>query len=117
MMKNYTIKQIKDINIGDVLLNGEIVYGVVEIKGDDLIQVNKYNLGHTSFKGGPNLNMVQRNKICSISFDTPNIPMKQISNPAKLYHLLTDQRTFYIGEIKMCDYNSLIDVIIDDSYN
>ncbi len=117
MMKNYTIKQIKDINIGDILLNGEIVYGVVEIKGDDLIQVNKYNLGHTSFKGGPNLNMVQQNKICSISFDTPNIPMKQISNPAKLYHLLTDQKTFYIGEIKMCDYNSLIDVIIDDGYN
>lgn len=117
MLIDYSIKQIRDINIGDVLLNGEIVYGIVEIKGDDLIQVNKYNLGHTSFKGGPNLNMVQYNKVCSISFDTPNIPIKQISNPSKLYHLLTDKKTFYVGDIKMCDYNSLIDVIIEDGYN
>jgi len=109
---DYSIKRIKDIKIGDVLLNGEIVYGIVEIKGDDLIQVNKYNLGHTSFKGGPNLNMVQHNKICSIAFDTPNIHITQISNPTKLYHLLTDQRTFYVGAVKMCDYNSLIDNIL-----
>jgi hypothetical protein len=106
---DYSIKRIRDIKIGDVLLNGEIVYGIVEIKGDDLIQVNKYNLGHTSFKGGPNLNMVQHNKICSIAFDSPNIHITQISNPTKLYHLLTDQRTFYVGAVKMCDYNSLID--------
>ena len=109
---DYSIKRIRDIKIGDVLLNGEIVYGIVEIKGDDLIQVNKYNLGHTSFKGGPNLNMVQDNKICSISFDSPNIHITQISNPTKLYHLLTDQRTFYVGAVKMCDYNSLIDNIL-----
>jgi len=109
---DYSIKRIRDIKIGDVLLNGEIVYGIVEIKGDDLIQVNKYNLGHTSFKGGPNLNMVQHNKICSIAFDTPNIHITQISNPTKLYHLLTDQRTFYVGAVKMCDYNSLIDNIL-----
>jgi hypothetical protein len=106
---DYSIKRIRDIKVGDVLLNGEIVYGIVEIKGDDLIQVNKYNLGHTSFKGGPNLNMVQHNKICSIAFDSPNIHITQISNPTKLYHLLTDQRTFYVGAVKMCDYNSLID--------
>ena len=109
---DYSIKRIRDIKIGDVLLNGEIVYGIVEIKGDDLIQVNKYNLGHTSFKGGPNLNMVQHSKICSIAFDTPNIHITQISNPTKLYHLLTDQRTFYVGAVKMCDYNSLIDNIL-----
>ncbi len=109
---DYSIKRIRDIKIGDVLLNGEIVYGIVEIKGDDLIQVNKYNLGHTSFKGGPNLNMIQHNKICSIAFDTPNIHITQISNPTKLYHLLTDQRTFYVGAVKMCDYNSLIDNIL-----
>ena len=111
---DYSIKRIKDVKIGDVLLNGEIVYGIVEIKGDDLIQVNKYNLGHTSFKGGPNLNMIQNNKICSIAFDSPNIHITQISNPTKLYHLLTDQRTFYVGAVKMCDYNSLIDDLINE---
>lgn len=112
MMKDFTVKAIRDVKIGDVLLNEEIVYGLVEIKGDDLIQINKYNLGHTYFKGGPNLNMISGGNVYSIAFDSPVSFIKQINNPPKLYHLLTDKKTFYVGAVKMCDYNSLIDEIL-----
>jgi hypothetical protein len=112
MMKDFSMKRIRDVKIGDVLLNGEKVYGLVKIMGGDLIQVNKYNLGHTSFKGGPNLNMKCGDNTHSIAFDSTVNVLKQISNPNKLYHLLTDKKTFYVGEIKMCDYNSLIDEIL-----
>ena len=112
MMKDFSVNRIRDVKIGDVLLNGEKVYGLVKILGGDLIQVNKYNLGHTSFKGGPNLNIKWRGGTHSIAFDSTVNGIKQTSNPNKLYHLLTDKKTFYVGEIKMCDYNSLIDEIL-----
>lgn len=117
-MSDYTTKLIKDIQVGDILCNGEIVYGLVEIKGSDLVITNEYNLGkYCKFIGGPNLIMLQsKNKKCStldskfINTHTNNII--STSNHDKLYHLLTDQKSFFVDTIKFCDYNSLIDSIL-----
>jgi hypothetical protein len=119
IMADYTSKKIKDILVGDVLLNNEVVYGLVEVKGDDLFDVSKYNLGYNdSFKGGSNLNITDANNYTYSILDSreilqnPNNSIQHIMKPSKLYHLLTDTKTFHVGNIKFCDYNSLIDTIL-----
>jgi len=71
-LKNDLEKKIHSIQLGDVLKNGETVYGVVEI-----------------YKKGEYL------------------------DNNKIYHLLTDKKTFYVGEKLVTDYNSLIDCILE----
>jgi hypothetical protein len=46
-MKNGTTREIKDIRVGDVLRNGEIVYGIVELgskKRHLLTDTNKFQI-------------------------------------------------------------------------
>lgn len=119
VMHDFSTKKIKDVKINDILLNGEKVYGLVNIKGDDLFDVNKYNLGRNNYiKGGPNLNMLidceiistlQTDKIMSM----PRNSISYIEKPKQLCHLLTNNKSFYVGTIKFLDYNSLIDTILD----
>ena len=71
-LKNDLEKRIQLIQLGDVLKNDEIVYGVVEVyRKDECLENNK------------------------------------------LYHLLTDKKTFTIGEVLVNDYNSLIDDVLE----
>jgi hypothetical protein len=123
-MKDETIKEIQNICIGDVLFNGEQIYGVVEINGKTLKQQYQYILGKKYFfKGGPNI--VVNSKIMGLEkdfglnstgemFSTLYLEegkyKKTLKNKEdKLYHLLTDKKTFYINDIKFYDYNSAID--------
>ena len=110
---------IKDISIGDILVNGAIVYGIVKIKSDD-VAVREFNLGQKNslFKGGSNLIFRDSNGKAHTTLDTRDIlknPTHTIvkwKNSGQLYHLLTDVQTFYVGNVKFQDYNSLIDTIL-----
>ena len=122
IMNTFKTTKIKDIQIGDILCNGSKVYGIVKIKGDDLNMINTYNLGHrTQFVGGPNLNFIDINQrmVSTLDFNLLNTEtniITQTSNFSEdLYHLLTDSKTFYVGSINFCDYNSLVDRILDCS--
>jgi hypothetical protein len=77
-------KEINKIAIDDVLENGEIVYGVVEIDSSDIAENVLYNLG------------------------------KNTSNQ-KLYHLLTDKKSFKLGNVVIADYNDAIDRFLEIS--
>jgi hypothetical protein len=81
-LDNGDYKEINTIAINDVLENGEIVYGVVEIDGSNISENVLYNLG------------------------------KNTSNH-KLYHLLTDKKTFKLGNITIPDYNNAIDRFLE----
>ena len=114
------IVSIKDIVLGDKLVNGAIVYGIVQIKSDD-ISICEYNLGqkHNVFKGGPNLIFLDSTEKIHTTLDTKDIlknPTHYIAqlphSKTPLFHLLTDVQTFYVGGIKFKDYNSLIDTIL-----
>jgi hypothetical protein len=92
-----TFVDINKIKINDVLLNGEKVYGIVEIDGSTVIEQFRYNLGKNNFIDGFNPdfnNRFERNKI---------------QNSNKLYHLLTDKNTFTIENLIIKDYNDAID--------
>jgi len=113
-LKKGTNKAIKDILIGDILENGEKIYGVVEINGKDLVNQYEYYLGKNVFiQGSPNLiiDNEKNNFISTINLD--NIHKKIINKKEdKLYHLLTDKKSFYIEGIKFHHYNASIDIFL-----
>jgi hypothetical protein len=116
-LKNGFIKNIKNVSIGDVLENGERVYGCVEIDGVNLLEQAIYNLAkNISIIGGSNLNICDK----SLGFTSTlelNKKYKRFKidceSSDKLYHLLTDNQTFFIKGIKFYDYNSCIDLFLE----
>ena len=90
---------IDNIRINDILENGEKVYGIVEIDGSTVLEQFKYNLGENNFIEGyvPNL-IFKREKL-------------QNKN-TRLYHLLTNKKTFKIKNIILSDYNNAIDCFL-----
>lgn len=115
-LKNGDYKEIKDIDVGDILNNEETIYGIVKINGANVSDVFEYNLGkNLVVEGGPNLVICQENKGLSTltldSFYKSNLERK----PAELYHLLTDTKTFTIGHVTFYDYNAAIDLFLDNN--
>jgi hypothetical protein len=118
-LKNGTIKKIKHISIGDILENGEKVYGIVEIDGINLIEQAVYNLGKNKYiDGGVNLNICDKNIHITSTLDLDinskikkNKKLNEIDN--KLYHLLTDKKVFTVNGIQFYDYNSCIDLFLE----
>jgi hypothetical protein len=110
---------IKDVEIGHVLRNGEIVYGLVEIEGKKLSGQYVYNLGGNNiFCGGPNLNLSNKNleKLNStLDIDLYNKYSKdKIKKQDKLYHLLVDKGKFNVGEIQFYHYDSCVELFLDN---
>lgn len=84
-----TNKKIKEVNVGDILLSGAAVYGVVEIETSEMAKMNKLDelsLGNTC--------------------DTCDSSIQE-----KLYHLLTTDNVFSSGGQIILDYNDHIDKI------
>ena len=115
-LKNGSYKNIKDVQINDVLECGEIVYGLVEINGDTVNEQFKYNLGNVFIEGGPNLIMRNSNVgfISTLSLDPINKQVL-INKHNSLYHLLTNVQSFHIDEIQFYDYNAIIDTLLEKS--
>ena len=79
---NNTNKYISDVKIGDILKNGGVVYGLVEIDGTDLNKSLSLGLGNHYF------------------------------HSEKLYHLLTTNQQFFSNGKIINDYNHIIDSIM-----
>ena len=103
------VKEIKNINPGDKLSNGNSVIATVEIDASDLDNIKKYKVGNNDIIGGPNLFMKHQylGNITTLGLKGKQIKMKY------LYNLITDTGTFRINNILMKDYNSGIEDIID----
>jgi hypothetical protein len=116
-LKNGVVKSVKHISIGDILENGERVYGYVEIDGSNLNEQGSYNLAKNKFiNGGPNLNICDKTMgfTSTLELDKKYKQFKITSDyDDKLYHLLTDSKTFCINGIKFYDYNSCIDLFLE----
>ena len=114
-LKNGSFKEIKDIEIDDILENGEKVYGIVKINGNNVNQQFKFNLGKNNYvEGGPNLCMCDKNVINESTLYL-TLANKLILNEkhCDLYHLLTDKKTFNVDKIKFYDYNAAIDLLLE----
>ena len=122
---NKTTAHIQNIKPGDKLIDGSVVYGVVQIKSDDIKTICEYNLGQNKnvFSGGSNLVFYDGDGKPHTTLNTADIlknPLHTILNlqtdeKTELFHLLTTKQSFYVGNIKFADYNSLIDTILTNS--
>ena len=121
-MQNNTQKEMTDICIHDVLKNGEIVCGIVEIDGVHIINQFQFHLGDTIVEGGPNLQICDNSAesfTSTLDIHQMNNSIKQyfsnsISKSNKLYHLLTNTGTFFIKDIQFYHYNSVLDLFLDN---
>jgi len=100
LLKNKCIHSLNQIEINDILENGERVYGVVEIDGKTIENQYKYNLGENKFLEG-------------VSSDLECSKTKIANKYSKLYHLLTENGTYKIENINIKDYNAAIDRILE----
>ena len=122
-LNNGEVRNIKDICVGDILQNGEKVYGIVEINGKNINEQYKFILGENLvLEGGPNLVICDKKiqEITTLAFPlhsttskTCNIKMELNKRHDKLYHLLTDKKSFQIGDIQFYDYNAAIDIFLE----
>jgi len=114
VLQDGSIKEIHNIQIGDILQQGERVYGVVEIKADDLTQY-KYNFGNDVFvDGGPNLTVCDPNVSFTTTMDIhESMKVLKIRQEDKLYHILTDKQKFTYKGVCFYDYNASIDLFLD----
>ena len=113
-LRDGSSKEIRNIQIGDILQQGEQVYGAVEIKADDLIQY-KYNFGKNVFiDGGPNLTVCDPNVSFTTTMDIhKSMKALKTRQEDKLYHILTDKQKFTYKGVCFYDYNASIDLFLD----
>jgi hypothetical protein len=111
------LRDIKEIYVGDILENGEEVYGIVEINGKNIDEQFEYNLGKDLVIEGTSNLLICDKKINHVSTLTFNKNNKKLLNKKhdKLYHLLTSKDSFYIGNIRFYDYNASIDILLEKS--
>ena len=114
-LNNGSTKEIRNIVVGDVLENNEIVYGIVEVDGMGLTNQYRYHLGNNIvIDGGPNLNICDKTKpfTSTLNLDKTYVEVLDTKETV-LYHLLTNIKTFYVGKLKFYDYNSTIDLFLE----
>jgi hypothetical protein len=113
VLNNGTIKLITEIQINDILENGERVYALVEIDGTNVNKQAIFNLGENKyFVGGPKLNFTDANlgQTSTLQLNPKKFIVRD-NNSEKLYHLVTDKGTFKIGDLIFNDYNSCVDLL------
>jgi hypothetical protein len=114
-LKNKNKVEIKNIQIGDILEDGEKVFGLVEINGKNISEQCIYYLGNNKiFEGGCNLILCDKkiNLFTTLDLDISNKVTKS-NKENKLYHLLTDKQTLNVNKMRFFDYNASIDFFLE----
>ena len=113
-----SIKELKDINIGDILENGDEVHGLVVINGTNIYNQIEYEYGNNingPIVGSSNIiYSIDNSTIVNVfNLDKKNLDIME----NKLYHLLTSSGVFHINDIQFHDYNASIDLILENLDN
>lgn len=107
-LKNGDVKTISEIQINDILKNGELVLGLIEIDGKN-IDMYKYYLHNLEIIAGKNLNFYDSNLgiIRNMGFNLIKEPYNKKCD--KLYSIVTNNGLFSIEQYKFYDYNGTLD--------
>jgi hypothetical protein len=107
-------KFIDQIEIGDILENGGRVYTIVEVDGRNVQHQFSCVLGMKTFvTGGGKINYVDQylGHVSTLKIDGDNFVIRK-NIDSKLYHLVTDNKTFKIRDVLFNDYNSCVDFLV-----
>uniref|UniRef100_A0A6C0AXL0 Hedgehog/Intein (Hint) domain-containing protein n=1 Tax=viral metagenome TaxID=1070528 RepID=A0A6C0AXL0_9ZZZZ len=111
-LKNGSEKEIKNINLGEVLYDNVIVLGIVKLDVENLYSNNFYII---------NKNIIHENNLF-IHEDKKDLiknikPLFNVDLEDKvLYHLVTSKGYFFIENIQLVHYSEMIDIYIKN-YN
>jgi len=104
-LEDGSYKEIKNMDVGDILSYGEKVYGIVEIDAVSLIPRSDL------INNGLGINL----HCCCDTLENVefmldnNLP----SENKKIYHLLTNTSTFYVQGVRFYHYNASIELFLD----
>ena len=105
---------IQDLEVNDVLINGSVVKGIVEIDATN-IDIYEYYIENDKFIGGPNLQIYNHSTSILDTFDLCKI--KSLTKENKLYHVITDSLTIKIKDKLFLDYNGAIETLLIEDRN
>ena len=105
-LKNGKRVNIEDIKVNDILKHGEKVLTTVVLDSKKLVGVYEYHIEDKIVKGGPNLEIMDKNLG---TVDTTKLSGIKIETNDHIYNLVTDTEMFYVNGIRFCDYNSTTD--------
>jgi len=97
---------ISKVKVGDILFNGEKVYGTVIVDGTDIEQYDIQYYSEPILI--PDKLSIDENVLANIVPECKERKIK-IKNSPKLYHLLTNTKTFVLKGITYNDYNFYVD--------
>lgn len=103
---------IHKVKVGDRLIGGEEVYGIVEVDASTMHKIYNYYLEDSvNICGGMNLNYSRRSSGTKVMSTLENNGSFAIDSNAlsKVYHLLTDTGKFQVYGLTFYDYNYGID--------
>ncbi len=95
-------KKIKSLEVGDILANGDVIYGIIELSPSLIndpysIQINKQD-DNQIFYG-------QRDYLMK---KFPNERIRSSTPPSKIYHLLTTSEIIKINNVELQDYERML---------
>jgi hypothetical protein len=105
--ENGESREIYKVNVGDILKNGEKVYGIVEVWNNNLGQ-NEYNQNNVC---GINIYPIIYNQLPIL--ENKENKENTTRNSKIIYHLLTDKKYFTVENIKYYHYNSCIELFLE----
>ena len=105
-LKNNNIKKINNIEVNDILYNGEIVLGIIQIDSKYTFGIKEYQIGNTKLKCSNNIQIYNK-KFGNIN--TNDLIGSPIISQDNLYQLITNSGYYYIDNIKIYDYNAGIE--------
>lgn len=106
-MEDGTFKNIKEIQVGEMVKNGGKVYGIVELKSN---LVKQFYVNNELFCGGSNL--VGYSYDLGV-FSTLTIHNNYVQHSGKLFHILTEQGYFNANSTIFYDYNGCMDRFLE----
>ena len=104
--------KIKNIEVNDILKFGERVLGIIKIDSNDILTVNEYCINNSIIRCSSNIKVQLENLDI---LNTSNLEGNPIITNKYLYQLITNEGYFYIGNIKVYDYNVGIEKYLDNT--
>ena len=104
-----TVKAIKDIKLGDKLVTGETVLGIMQIDSKNT-ECFEYCINGNTIVGGPNIMYQDEN--LGINTTRDEMKKKRVVLKSPLYHLITDTTMVPIKDVIFFDYQSCLDNLL-----